>query len=542
MILTFAFILCLYSIVVGYSYIFKLLLNDWKNNDEILIFNSDFIYGIFFLSLISIFFNFFIPLVKIIYPISLLGFLIFIYIFLKKKLRINLLSLIMITSSLIFISHTNEVNYDSMLYHLQIIKHNTFFKSIFGVGHLEIRYGMNSTWHSLISLFNISYGEFKVLYIFNILLYAFIINEVFSINLNKKNPSKLYLSISIAYIFIYSFFHPDRNGTFLENLGSPEVDTIVALLFIFAFYLFISLYENKNTQTSQILILLCVLIVTIKLSHAAILLLLFWFIIKENIYKKYIKTFIVSSLFGVSWLFKGFIATGCFLFPFSFSCFNTSWSLSSKTVDHFKDIIISFNRTGPDRLRYNDFDHTINSNDWILPWFKNYFLQTEFLYISFLIIGLSVILLLFLYIKNKVLILDKNYFFLLIVSLISLILWFKAPEIRLGYGVIIGLVAITITILCMNINNNLFNPGLNKLIIIFPLLLVIYKNLNNISFFNDSFTRNFDTTGFKLIQNNDGVNIYRSNVPFCLDIIDFCTFKTNKVFTIKNEKYIYFLN
>ena len=203
MVLSFTFIIALCSIVIGYSYIFKLLLSNGKIDNKILVFNSDFIYGIFFLSLISLVFNFFIPLVKIIYPISFLGFVTFVYIFFKKRVRINFLSLTIIISSLIFISHLNDVSYDSMVYHLQTIKHNTFFKSIFGVGHLEIRYGMNSTWHSLISLFNISYKEFKVLYIFNLLLYAFIINEIFSINLNKKNPSKFYLSISIRDILSF---------------------------------------------------------------------------------------------------------------------------------------------------------------------------------------------------------------------------------------------------------------------------------------------------------------------------------------------------
>ena len=542
MILSFTFILILCSIVIGYSYIFKLLLSEGKIDNQILIFNSDFVYGIFFLSLISLIFNFFIPLAKIIYPISIIGFLTFLYISFKKIVKINFLTLIIIIFSLIFISHSNDVNYDSMLYHLQTIKHNTFFKSIFGVGHLEIRYGMNSTWHSLISLFNISYKEFKVLYIFNLLLYAFVINEIFSNNLNKKNSSIFYLSISISYIFFYSFFHPDRNGTILQNLGSPEVDTIAALLFIFAFYLFINLSENNNYQNNQRLILLCVLIVTVKLSHSSIILLPFWFIIKKDIYKKYIKIYVVSIIFGISWLFKSFILTGCLLFPISLSCFNTNWSLSSETINYYKKIVTSFNRDGPDRSRFGEFDYTINSTDWIMPWFKNYFLTTELLYISFLIIFFSIVILLFLFFKNKILNLDRNYIFLLIVSFLSLMIWFNAPEIRLGYGIIINLVAIFVTILSMNINNNLLNSNFNKLLIIIPFSLVIYKNLHNISSFNDIFIRKFDSTGFKLIQNIEGIKIYQSNQSLCIDIIDFCTLKANTVFKIKNEKYIFFLN
>ena len=177
-----------------------------------------------------------------------------------------------------------------------------------------------------------------------------------------------------------------------------------------------------------------------------------------------------------------------------------------------------------------------------MPWFKNYFLTTELLYISFLIIFFSIVILLFLFFKNKILNLDRNYIFLLIVSFLSLMIWFNAPEIRLGYGIIINLVAIFVTILSMNINNNLLNSNFNKLLIIIPFSLVIYKNLHNISSFNDIFIRKFDSTGFKLIQNIEGIKIYQSNQSLCIDIIDFCTLKANTVFKIKNEKYIFFLN
>ena len=51
-----------------------------------------------------------------------------------------------------------------MLYHLQTIKYNSNFKIILGLSNLEPRLGMNSSYHSLISIFNINLFKFDLFY------------------------------------------------------------------------------------------------------------------------------------------------------------------------------------------------------------------------------------------------------------------------------------------------------------------------------------------------------------------------------------------
>ena len=402
---------------------------------------------------------------------------------------------------------------------------------------------MNSSWHSLISLFNFSYKEFKFLYIFNLLVYSFIINEIFSTNLKKISQSKFFLGISIIFIFLYSFFHPFGNGTILNNLGSPEVDIVASFLFIYGFYLFMNFYEEKNHNTAQVLILISILIFTIKINYIAILLLPIWVIVKKNIYKEYIRAYFISIFFGMAWLFKSFIASGCFLFPVSITCFNTSWSLSSESVENYKNIIMSFARDTPERLKFGDFDHTLNSNDWLLPWFKEYFLKTEILYLSFIAICISIILLLFLYFIKRNINFNKNYIFLLITLFISFIIWFQAPEIRFGYGTIITIVAISITILVQNVDQNFFNVKFNKILIILPMILMLSKNFNNVYSFNDFFQRSFNYDNWNLVQNTNGIKIYNPPTSvFCAEFIHFCSYKRDTVFKIEKKKYLYFLN
>ena len=48
-------------------------------------------------------------------------------------------------------------------------------------------------------------------------------------------------------------------------------------------------------------------------------------------------------------------------------------------VEGYRMIVQSFARDTPLRSMFTNFEFTLSSNKWILPWFKDYFLQTEFL-------------------------------------------------------------------------------------------------------------------------------------------------------------------
>ena len=45
----------------------------------------------------------------------------------------------------------------------------------------------------------------------------------------------------------------------------------------------------------------------------------------------------------------------------------------------------SFSRDTRLRAKYNDFEHTIYSNDWFLPWVKDYLFNDAFLKLSIFI-------------------------------------------------------------------------------------------------------------------------------------------------------------
>ena len=530
------------QIIIGYSFIFKKLIY-LKKKRTIIIKNEDFIYGVFFLTFISILSNFFFPLFKITIITIFIGFFFFVFCVVKKIIKLNFFYLFLIISFFVFISHNQGINYDAQYYHLQIIKLNTEYKSIFGIINLEDRYGMNSSLHSLISLFNLSIYGYNTIYLFSIILLSFVINQFFSTNKNLKKSSSIFLSFSLFFIFIYSFFHPFGNGTILNNIGSPEVDITAAFFFIYTFYLFLKYDENKEENLINLIILISILIFTIKINYLAILIIPFLILILNKKILSYLQISLYSVFFLIIWSIKGFISSGCFLFPIPASCFNTSWSLPLDKIENYQNIIMSFARDTPDRQKFSDFDHTLNSYDWFYPWINEYFLKTEFLFISFLLIVFFVTSLIFLFIFKKKINISKNYLWLLLVSIVGLIIWFKAPEIRFGYGTIISLVSILFTILFTIFRPIKFKDLFLFIVVLIPIFLLIYKNFENYSSYDLIFTRNFDHKNWKLIQHEKGIKIYTPpNNVFCSDFPDFCTYKKNKSFIIKKDNYLYFMN
>ena len=308
--------------------------------------------------------------------------------------------------------------------------------------------------------------------------------------------------------------------------------------------MFLKFYENnRDEKIIDQIIILSVLIVSIKVSYLAILLLPFYLIfIKKKLFS-HLPSIIFSFLFGIIWSIKGFISSGCLVFPISITCIETSWSLSDEKVENYKNIVMSFARDTPLRQKFGDFNYTLNSFDWFYPWFKEYFLKTEILYISTTVVLICTTALILLKFFRKKIYFPFSYFCIIFTCLISLVVWFSAPEVRFGYGTIISLVSIMTTLLIININLLKLNLKYMKLILILPMILLVQKNFKNFTSYKEIFVRSFNYDNFQLIQTANSIKIY-SPAPytFCSDFKDFCTYKNNQEFYITKKKYLYFLN
>ena len=151
--------------ILGYSYLLKKFLFVKENYYLVLI---DIVFGFIFLLFISIFFNFFLALEKLTLITFIIGIIIFIYCTSKKIVKINFWKLILILSFFSFIFYDNGNNVDSAVYHIQSIKWSNLYKTPIGLSNLDWLYPLNSSWHTLLSLFSFQIKEFNTIYILNI--------------------------------------------------------------------------------------------------------------------------------------------------------------------------------------------------------------------------------------------------------------------------------------------------------------------------------------------------------------------------------------
>ena len=511
------------------------------------VYNIDYIYGILFLTIISLLLNLFFPLKYFSLFFLLLRFILFLIFLWLKYFRLNFFILFFVTFVVVFISHEQGISYDSQLYHLQLLQLSSNYKSIFGIAGLQPHYAMNSSWHSMLGILNFKLVNINFVYLANLSIVIIFINEALMKYFYKNNRlSNYFLLLTVLFILFYSFFHPYGNGTILNLLGSPEADLPAAIFFIISIYLLIKYYEDPKKKILKLILVSTFLSITIKISYIGIFLVTIYAIFykKKNFYLfEKINWFL---LFGcILWFVKNFFSSGCLIFPVSFTCFPTSWSLNIIEVESYSNIVQSFARDTPLRLNFTNFDYTLNSWQWFIPWIKEYFLKTEFLLVSFVIIFVLFFYFLFYSISNKIrisIIFKNFYFHLSILIIFNLLIWFKAPEIRFGYGSIISLVCFLISILFfINFKNNLINQQLLNLIILIAFGSILFKNFDNFKNFNNvSFVRNFDYSNFDNIYNVNNYNVYKPlENNFCNSFEGFCTYQAFKVNIEKKNGYIF---
>ena len=540
------FIFIILLSIIGYSCIFKFYITNNKEAVQ----NSDIVYGFFLIITLSVLLNFFFALKHFSYIIIFLGLFFFCKYKIKKLIELNYLVHFLILFFLCFITYLHGDNVDSPMYHLQIIKLKNIEKTIFGSSNLEIRYGMNSSWFNLLSLFKLEFKSFSNLYFLNYLPFAILIYEIFS----KKNISisfsYLYLFTFICFLFFFSFLHPFRNGVILNHLHNTEVDTVGMIFFVLTMYFFLKYFEEKKINYFYLVLLSSILCTTIKLSYIGCLLFpIFLFLsFKKKITNYFFKVKLLFSilLLFFSWIVKSIISSGCMIFPVSKTCFDFSWSPGITRIEEYSNIVKSFARDTPLRLKYYDFDHTINSYNWVYPWIKEYYLINALLIIvtSILLISIILIIINIIFFRFKIIMLNKKvYIYSILILLVNLFIWFQAPEIRFGWATIISLPSIVFLIFFENsILKKYLNVNRLKLLTLICLGFIFFDNISNLTIKNlyIPYTKSYNYSKIYKLGDFNNFEIYASENSMCYDFKGICVNKPKESYNIKKlDGYIY---
>jgi len=535
----------------GYSLIFKKFL--YKENFKIE--NIDFFYGFVFLIFLSILLNFFFPLKYFTIPTIIIGVIIFLTGLKKKFFKINFFYYFLIIFLITLVSFYSADNIDSPMYHLQIIKWLNLHKISFGLANLEIRFGFNSSWHSFIGLLNLNYEKFSSKYYLSAIIFSFLLYETIKYK-KKYNYSDIFLFLIIFYVFIFSYLHPYNYGVVLNHLGNPERDIVSMLLYFCTLYFFIKIFEKSNNRDHRENIINIFLIsffvcVTTREATIPLIVLLFYFFYKEKKYKliNFLNIFIGVTAF--LWILRSFILSGCFVFPITQTCFKTSWSANVETIDFLVKEAMRYSRTLPSLDKVTDFNFTLYTYEWLVPWLKNYFLESSLLQIGSLLIVFTIILMIIKFIFNK-----KKYFFIkihqyeliiFITLFINFIFWMQAPEIRYAWGMLFVLPCFFILIYIKNsffskIVNFPHNFFLGTFLIIF--LLFFSKSLRffKIEDFLSTQGRQHDFSKIQKIGTFNNIEIYY-NFWKCADYELVCVNIPKDKYNISQRfSYIFFEN
>ena len=129
------------------------------------------------------------------------------------------------------------------------------------------------------------------------------------------------------------------------------------LFFFLIIFLFFKILENKdNYNYINLLILSIFLCITSRLNMAPILIILFFVLYKNRKYKILNLTNILLFITSILWILRSFFLSGCLFFPFSQSCFKTSWAINVKEVVFFVEEAMRISRTLPNRNGVNDLN------------------------------------------------------------------------------------------------------------------------------------------------------------------------------------------
>ena len=186
-------------------------------------------------------------------------------------------------------------------------------------------------------------------------------------------------------------------------------------------------------------------------------------------------------------------------------------------------------RTLPTRNGVNDVDFSLNSYNWVGQWINDYFFSAAMLQAGSIIIIFTASLLLILKFINKFKpIFEKSDLIILASLIITMLLWFNAPETRYGLGLLISLPCFFIILLLKNLDIIKFLNNHNRKISFGMILLCCLFFSKSFTYFkySDLFINKKNEFNYsnhiEKIGTYDGEDFYKSTIWQCAELKEIC--------------------
>ncbi len=447
------------------------------------------IYGIFFITFIAYFINYFFPIsLSINSFIHVLGFILFLY-FNKKKFLFNknelTLLFIIILFSLLFIFSAKPHD-DFSYYHFPYINLLNNESLQIGIGnfnhgfrtHSSIFYFSSSLYLPIINYELIHLGSVFFLIFANLILLK-------KLTIDKNNYNKFILILSIlSFALINIFFY---------RIGEHGTDRSAQILIILLVIEMLIIFNFKKIQLKNICNLIILIILSASLKPIYFIYFLFFFVFIYYNQKKleFILEVIRSKIFALSTIFiffvisVNFINSGCLIYPLAFTCFdNFIWSIPIDQVNQMNQWYNLWSKAGATpNFQVNNPEEYLKDFNWISNWLDLYFFNKVLDYLlGLFILFLFVFIILFKFNNRKII--YPKYLPVYLVIIVLFLEWFlHHPALRYGgYHLIALIFFIPFSIY---LSSKTFNEKkMNKrifLIIILIFSIFVVRNIQRIS-------------------------------------------------------------
>ena len=488
--------------IIGYGLIFSKKFTSFNNFQyENISIGYVGLFGIFFSIIISYLTNLFFPHNNL-HNLFFIFIGIFFFFLLQNKVKKQFISKYFIFSYLIsflaifyFKSHD-----DFSYYHLSLINNITENKIEFGLSHFDIAFNHVSSLFYFHSLFKTLFtGDYY--YQIGQLSIVIFVNTILLENIFKKNSSK-----SLDISFFLSIFLLILINIFFYRLAEHGTDRSAQILFFLSFVLVINLINKNKIEKKifELLIIIFSLIISIKSFY--ILYSVLFFIIYFKFFK-ITETFKIFSVFPVTYfslliislmIISNVAASGCLLYPISFTCFESFfWGYGKDQVVGAMQWYEIWSKSGATpNYRVDNFDEYLRNFNWVSNWVDKYFFNKFSDFLLGVIFSIFILYLCFIP-KNISLKNFKKYFIIYFILILLLIEWFwNHPALRYGGFVLVFLImTFPFTVLFLNQKFS-FKKKLTqiKLILLIVFVIFSFRNANRLideyNIYNYNFLQN----------------------------------------------------
>lgn len=240
--------------------------------------------------------------------------------------KMQLLVLVALVLSSVFLFSWEQEVYDSLLYHHQNIRWNEEFAIVPGLANLDDKFGFNSNYFLLSSIFTFRFVVGEAIYS----LQSFIVTAISSWIFYEVFKSKYEIKRIIIFISYILFFWVSIQ--FLRNTSSDVIPNFIAFYLIVRIVLHPQLLKTNNV----LYILLPVFLLTCKLSFfpvCIISLYLLYKLIKEKQYKGISIVCTICALIVIPWLIRNVIISGYLIYPlYQIDLFSFDWKVPKEVA------------------------------------------------------------------------------------------------------------------------------------------------------------------------------------------------------------------